>query len=190
MVPRIHARWEAVKIHTAKCDLCNEHNTDVCYRCVECSFHVCTPCKSRGPPDRHHVLPGDSISGPSDGDAPISGSTVESAPKQASPVTRQSRETARRPLRASCRQTITASTSSPPVGKFHSTLTRTPRKRRRVDDSLDETEDDDETHNLPAKAPTSSENRPTSRARTASPVARSLETTAGSATQVGLAHGL
>ncbi|OCK76577.1 hypothetical protein K432DRAFT_396317 [Lepidopterella palustris CBS 459.81] len=40
----IHDTWEEVRIHTAKCDICDRRNKQILRRCIECSWSVCTPC--------------------------------------------------------------------------------------------------------------------------------------------------
>ncbi|KAK2745096.1 hypothetical protein FQN57_004003 [Myotisia sp. PD_48] len=39
-----HSTFKPVKIHTAKCDICNKHNKATLHRCVECGWQICTPC--------------------------------------------------------------------------------------------------------------------------------------------------
>lgn len=41
-----HNTFHAVLIHTAKCDICNMHNRSVIFRCTDCGWQVCTPCKT------------------------------------------------------------------------------------------------------------------------------------------------
>lgn len=55
-----HTTFKTVKIHTAKCDVCNHHNTSTLARCIDCGWQICTPCladrggnaghSGRGPP--------------------------------------------------------------------------------------------------------------------------------------------
>ncbi|KAI9738782.1 MAG: hypothetical protein M1834_008289 [Cirrosporium novae-zelandiae] len=42
--PTLHNRFTPIKIHTAKCDRCNKHNTQIIYRCQDCGIQICTPC--------------------------------------------------------------------------------------------------------------------------------------------------
>lgn len=44
MVQRLHTTFTKLKIHTAKCDTCNQHNTSTMYRCADCGQQLCTPC--------------------------------------------------------------------------------------------------------------------------------------------------
>lgn len=39
-----HTTFKPIKIHTAKCDVCNNHNKATLHRCVECGWQICTPC--------------------------------------------------------------------------------------------------------------------------------------------------
>ena len=39
-----HTSFKAIKIHTAKCDVCNNHNKATLHRCVECGWQICSPC--------------------------------------------------------------------------------------------------------------------------------------------------
>ncbi|KAL2012198.1 hypothetical protein VTN00DRAFT_4916 [Thermoascus crustaceus] len=42
--PTRHTVFVEVKIHTAKCDICNNHNKAVLRRCKDCGWQICTPC--------------------------------------------------------------------------------------------------------------------------------------------------
>ena len=61
--PVRHAIFKEVKIHTAKCDECNKHNSDVIYRCMECAQQCCLPCWSKRESDGTHLAIGRSIDG-------------------------------------------------------------------------------------------------------------------------------
>ena len=40
--------------HTAKCEKCGKHNTSILYRCIDCTFPICTPCwNAEGGTGRH-----------------------------------------------------------------------------------------------------------------------------------------
>ncbi|KAE8452232.1 hypothetical protein EG329_001699 [Mollisiaceae sp. DMI_Dod_QoI] len=39
-----HKEWEAVSVHTAKCDRCHGHNTTVIQRCKRCNQQFCRTC--------------------------------------------------------------------------------------------------------------------------------------------------
>ncbi|KAK2871632.1 hypothetical protein FQN49_002985 [Arthroderma sp. PD_2] len=39
-----HSIFKPIKIHTAKCDVCNKHNKATLQRCIECGWQICTPC--------------------------------------------------------------------------------------------------------------------------------------------------
>lgn len=55
----LHSHWEEIKIHTAKCDKCNEHNKSIMYRCTDgCSRQLCTPCKLADPQSGKHPMYG------------------------------------------------------------------------------------------------------------------------------------
>ncbi|KAL8657353.1 MAG: hypothetical protein Q9226_002002 [Calogaya cf. arnoldii] len=52
----LHTEFETITIHTAKCDLCNEHNQSTMYRCTKCGRHCCKTCwDSKGGDGRHWV---------------------------------------------------------------------------------------------------------------------------------------
>ncbi|KAL8688247.1 MAG: hypothetical protein Q9218_005799, partial [Villophora microphyllina] len=40
----IHDTFDPITIHTAKCDICNKHNTSTMFRCTKCGRQCCTPC--------------------------------------------------------------------------------------------------------------------------------------------------
>ena len=52
----MHNRWEQVFIHTAKCDMCEHHNKGILYRCLMCTFSICTPCKESDPVNGIHYM--------------------------------------------------------------------------------------------------------------------------------------
>ncbi|KAI1942012.1 hypothetical protein LOZ66_001493 [Ophidiomyces ophidiicola] len=39
-----HTIFKPIKIHTAKCDVCNLHNKCTLRRCIDCGWQICTPC--------------------------------------------------------------------------------------------------------------------------------------------------
>ncbi|EGD83781.1 hypothetical protein H112_07458 [Trichophyton rubrum D6] len=41
---RPHTIFKPIKIHTAKCDVCNKHNKSTLQRCIDCGWQICTPC--------------------------------------------------------------------------------------------------------------------------------------------------
>ncbi len=51
-----HTTFIQIKIHTAKCDTCNKHNTLTMFRCADCGQQCCTPCWQRKGGDGTHVL--------------------------------------------------------------------------------------------------------------------------------------
>ena len=51
-----HTNFMEIKIHTAKCDTCNKHNTSTMYRCQDCGQQCCTPCWMRKGGDGTHIL--------------------------------------------------------------------------------------------------------------------------------------
>lgn len=82
MAGRIHDQFEEVHIHTAKCDICENHNKSILYRCLECSLSICTPCNQKDSGDgRHYMNGGRAVSAASSAEllppAPLS---VASAP--------------------------------------------------------------------------------------------------------------
>ncbi|KAL8732577.1 MAG: hypothetical protein Q9181_003892 [Wetmoreana brouardii] len=52
----VHDTFVQVTIHTAKCDVCNKHNTSTMYRCTKCGYQRCTPCWERKGGDGRHQL--------------------------------------------------------------------------------------------------------------------------------------
>lgn len=54
--PYMHRTFKEIKIHTAKCDQCNKHNTATIYRCEDCSEQCCTPCWNQQGDDGKHLL--------------------------------------------------------------------------------------------------------------------------------------
>lgn len=52
----VHKTFKEIKIHTAKCDQCNKHNSDTIYRCEDCSEQCCTPCWNQLGEDGDHLL--------------------------------------------------------------------------------------------------------------------------------------
>ena len=57
-MPLLHNTFTDVYIHTAKCDLCNKHNKSILYRCADCGWHICTPCRRDKGGDGTHVVHG------------------------------------------------------------------------------------------------------------------------------------
>lgn len=39
-----HTIFKPIKIHTAKCDVCNKHNKAILQRCIDCGWQICTLC--------------------------------------------------------------------------------------------------------------------------------------------------
>ena len=56
MATQSHTSFMEIKIHTAKCDSCNKHNTSTMFRCRDCGQQCCTPCWQRKGGDGTHVL--------------------------------------------------------------------------------------------------------------------------------------
>lgn len=65
--PAMHTTFKEIKIHTAKCDECNKHNSEIIYRCMDCAQQCCTPCWHKKEGDGTHLV----ISGSADGQKPI-----------------------------------------------------------------------------------------------------------------------
>ena len=53
---RTHTNFIEIKIHTAKCDTCNKHNTSTMFRCADCGQQCCTACWTKKGGDGTHVL--------------------------------------------------------------------------------------------------------------------------------------
>ena len=51
-----HSTFIPIKIHTAKCDTCNKHNTQTMFRCADCGQQCCTPCWLKKGGDGTHIL--------------------------------------------------------------------------------------------------------------------------------------
>ena len=60
----MHTTFKEIKIHTAKCDECNKHNSVIIYRCMDCSQQCCTPCWNKKGGDGEHLLGNGSMPGP------------------------------------------------------------------------------------------------------------------------------
>ena len=58
MSPQLHTVFVQVQVHTAKCDLCENHNKLTLYRCTECGQHVCSVCWKKQSRDGIHVFNG------------------------------------------------------------------------------------------------------------------------------------
>ena len=54
--PAMHQTFKEIKIHTAKCDECNKHNSHTIYRCIDCSQQCCTPCWDKKGGDGTHFI--------------------------------------------------------------------------------------------------------------------------------------
>lgn len=39
-----HNTWEAISVHTAKCDVCHKHNRSIIQRCTKCNLQLCKDC--------------------------------------------------------------------------------------------------------------------------------------------------
>ncbi|KAL1960288.1 hypothetical protein VTO42DRAFT_8248 [Malbranchea cinnamomea] len=49
-----HTTFKQIKIHTAKCDVCNRHNKSTLHRCTDCGWQICSPCwEKRGGNGEH-----------------------------------------------------------------------------------------------------------------------------------------
>ncbi|KAI4277667.1 MAG: hypothetical protein LQ337_001594 [Flavoplaca oasis] len=56
MCGAVHTEFVTITIHTAKCDLCNRHNTSEIFRCTKYGRHCCKPCwDSKGGSGYHTV---------------------------------------------------------------------------------------------------------------------------------------
>ena len=54
MASEKHRTFREVIAHTAKCEKCGRYNKSILYRCIECSFPICTPCwNAEGGTGRH-----------------------------------------------------------------------------------------------------------------------------------------
>ena len=53
---RTHTSFIEIKIHTAKCDTCNKHNTSTMFRCADCGQQCCTACWTKKGGDGTHIL--------------------------------------------------------------------------------------------------------------------------------------
>ncbi|KAL9029991.1 MAG: hypothetical protein Q9196_001839 [Gyalolechia fulgens] len=52
----VHDTFREITIHTAKCDICNKHNTSKMYRCEKCGRQCCSPCWEKKGGDGRHQL--------------------------------------------------------------------------------------------------------------------------------------
>ena len=52
----MHTEFKDIQIHTAKCDVCNRHNTSVMKQCTLCAQNFCTPCWLERGSDGTHML--------------------------------------------------------------------------------------------------------------------------------------
>lgn len=56
----VHTEFNDIQIHTAKCDVCNRHNTSVMKQCTLCAQNFCTSCwLARGSDGTHMLNSGD-----------------------------------------------------------------------------------------------------------------------------------
>ncbi|KAL8809134.1 MAG: hypothetical protein Q9200_003681, partial [Gallowayella weberi] len=53
---QLHTEFETITIHTAKCDLCNRHNSSEMFRCTKCGRQCCKPCWDNKGGDGRHQL--------------------------------------------------------------------------------------------------------------------------------------
>ena len=52
-----HRTFRQVNAHTAKCEKCARHNKSILYRCIDCSYPICTPCwNAEGGTGRHKSI--------------------------------------------------------------------------------------------------------------------------------------
>ena len=52
----VHTEFKDIQIHTAKCDVCNKHNTSVMKQCTLCAKNFCTSCWLACGEDGTHML--------------------------------------------------------------------------------------------------------------------------------------
>jgi hypothetical protein len=50
---QVHNNWMPLVVHTAKCDLCNQHNRDVLQRCTLCNRQMCKKCITDNADGKH-----------------------------------------------------------------------------------------------------------------------------------------
>jgi hypothetical protein len=48
------ANWKEVRVHTALCEVCNQRNGNILYKCRDCSWSICTPCLANRNGNRGH----------------------------------------------------------------------------------------------------------------------------------------
>jgi hypothetical protein len=51
-----HNRWEKVTVRNAKCDICNNRNKSIIWRCRDCGYQICTPCETERDGSRQHNI--------------------------------------------------------------------------------------------------------------------------------------
>ncbi|KAJ9293924.1 hypothetical protein DTO271G3_7300 [Paecilomyces variotii] len=85
-----HTRFVTVTIHTAKCDICNRHNTSILRRCATCGWQICTPCwDARGGDGRHGTrrpFRGDVFSSPDQNQQPSEGASYDNGQRGDTPA--------------------------------------------------------------------------------------------------------
>lgn len=130
--PSMHRTFKEIKIHTAKCDQCNKHNSATIYRCEDCSEQCCTPCWNQQGEDGKHLL-NHALT------VIISASEAE-----------KRRPTKRKPTRAVTKRAKKVAITNKKVEKHPV------RRKRKVvdDDDLDDTEDDVEMEGGPVQVAT------------------------------------
>lgn len=58
---RPHNKWDAISIHTAKCDKCGGHNRKVVQRCKSCNLQFCQTCLEQVLQDGKHFAASESF---------------------------------------------------------------------------------------------------------------------------------
>ncbi|KAJ9210525.1 hypothetical protein DTO166G4_7837 [Paecilomyces variotii] len=85
-----HTRFVTVTIHTAKCDICNRHNTSILRRCATCGWQICTPCwDARGGDGRHgsrRPFRGDVFNSPDQNQQPSEGASYDNGQRGDTPA--------------------------------------------------------------------------------------------------------
>lgn len=57
MASGTHRTFREVLAHTAKCEKCARHNKSILYRCIDCSYPICTICwNAEGGTGRHKSI--------------------------------------------------------------------------------------------------------------------------------------
>ncbi|KAL1882507.1 hypothetical protein Plec18167_002923 [Paecilomyces lecythidis] len=85
-----HTSFVTVRIHTAKCDICNCHNTSILRRCATCGWQICTPCwDARGGDGRHGArrpFQGNSFNTPGQNQQPSQGASNDNNQHRVTPA--------------------------------------------------------------------------------------------------------